>query len=402
MLKLNVLNAEINRVTLRVDLQNHKGAHIYRAHRPSGPYEAVGVAFEETYVDAADLEPGKTYYYLSEVWRTPGLSPEPDALKGNRPVSAAVPRAPKEKRLTLTRPREEFTISLGGHLDESNAVTKGPEVYCPGPNSSMPPYDQVFEPNVYVTIENVGETDVINPRVVVDGRRDWWSVETIAREILEAAGGEGSTETERTMAVWKFVAEELYDQRGGLSWSDDMSDPVKLFNTYGFDGCITNGIASRRLAEAMGLTARDVWLGGALDGYGRGRSCSHTVFEGYADSAWHFLDTDQMVFFLKRDNRTVAGSEDLSGDIDLLRRTHRNLGLAGKDLPEKEFYTVQFREKQYVYPPNKGGVWMDNAGNITHAPGKYPPTHTMSLRLRPGEKLVRYWDNVGKNVVRGR
>ena len=59
----------------------------------------------------------------------------------------------------------------------------GPEVYCPGPNSSMPPYDQVFEPNRYVVIENRGRDGRGEPvGVVANGQRDWWSVETMAEE----------------------------------------------------------------------------------------------------------------------------------------------------------------------------------------------------------------------------
>ena len=63
-----------------------------------------------------------------------------------------------------------------------------------------------------------------------------------------------------------------------------------------------------------------------------GRQCSHTIFEAWANGAWHLLDTDQMVFFLKRDNRTVASVADLARDPELMNRSHRNLGLAGKDL----------------------------------------------------------------------
>ena len=317
-------------------------------------------------------------------------------------MRVAVPRAQKEKRFELTETREEFTISMGGYLDESNSVTVGPEVYCPGPNSSMPPYDQIFEPNQYVVIENRGETDVVNPWVVANGQRDWWSVETMTEEIAGIAGGGGLSDRDKMMAVWKFVVDELYDSRIGMSWFDQTSDPVRLFNVYGFEGCVANAITSRRLAEQMGVKSREIWLGGTIDGYGRGRSCGHDIFEAFADGGWHFLDTDLMVFFLNRDNTTVAGSGDLARDIDLLRRSHRNLGLCGRDLPEKDYYYTPFREGQYVYPPNKGGAWMDAAGKINQTPGEFPTARTMALRLRPGEKLVRYWDNVGKNVIRGR
>ena len=399
--KAQILDVAVNKVTLRINLQDQRGMRIYRARRESGPYEEVGVAFEETYVDSAALEPGKTYYYRVAPWRSTLEYPEAGAWQGT-PVSVTIPRAPREKRVTLTRKRQKFGVNVGGFLDESNTVTKGPEVYCPGPNSSMPPYEQVFEPNLYVAIENVGETDVVNPWLVANGQRDWWSVHTLLPEIERIAGGGRLSDADKMMAIWKFVVDEMYDSRIGLSWFDDMADPVKLFNVYGFDGCVTNAVVSRRLAEAMGLDAREIWLGGLLDGHGRGRSCAHDIFEAFADGSWHFLDTDLMVFFLKRDNRTVAGSEDLANDIDLLRRSHRNLGLCGRDLAEKVFYYTEFREKQFVYPPTKGGAWTSNAGAVTQGVGRYPRPHTMALRLRPGEKLVRYWDNVGKNVVRGR
>ena len=402
MLKLKVLQAAVNRVRLGVDLAGRPGARIYRSRRAAGPYEEVGVAFEETYDDTAHLEPGKTCYYLAAEWRAPSLIPETNSLKGADPLRVAVPRAQKERSSVLTEKREEFTISMGGNLDESNTVTVGPEVYCPGPNSSMPPYDQVFEPNQYVVIENLGETDVENPWVVANGRRDWWSAETMMNEIAGIAGGGRLDDRDKMMAIWKFVVDELYDSRIGLSWFDRTSDPVRLFNVYGFEGCVANAITSRRLAEAMGVKSREIWLGGTIDGYGRGRSCGHDIFEAFADGDWHFLDTDLMVFFLKRDNRTVAGAEDLSRDIDLLRRSHRNLGLCGRDLPEKDYYYTPFRERQYVYPPNKGGAWMDAGGKMRQTPGEFPPAQTMALRLRPGEKLVRYWDNVGKNVIRGK
>jgi len=403
MLKIKVLGSAVNCVTLEIDLERKGGARIYRSGRAAGPYEEVGVAQERVYVDSAAMEPGKTYYYVAVSWSSPWLIPELNEVRKGNPVRVKIPRAPRERRVFITRKRHRFSIELGGYLDESNTVTKQPTTYCPGPGHRNPPYDQVFEPNLYVAIENEGSTDVINPWVVANDRRDWWSADTMTREILRGAGGKKATETEKAMAIWKFVSDEMYDQRAGKAWFDSAADPVRVFNVYGFDGCIANAVVSRRLSEAMGLKAREVWLGALalIDGHGRGRCCDHDIYEAWADGSWHFLDTDMMLFLLKRDNRTVAGSQDLVRDADLLRRSLGKNGLAGRDLVRKEYYYEWFRENMIVYPKSKGCIWNDNAGNLCHTPKTYPALRTMALRLRPGEKFVRYWGNVGKNVVHG-
>ena len=392
---LKILDTAVNRITMQVECKDARGVRIYRADRVGGAFEEVGVAREDRFVDVADLIPGKTYYYIAVGF---DQYPKEDELKDMEPVEVQVPRAPCEKRIALTQKTETFEVQMGGYVDESNAVTLGPEVYCLGPNSSMPPYDQVFEPNLYVVIENTGETDVVNPWLVANGQRDWWSVEAMAKEAID---GRDLDEEERMMALWQFVVDEVYDSRCGMSWYDDVGDPVKLFNAYGFEGCIGYAIATSRLGEVMGVRSREVWVGGILDGHGRGRQCSHTIFEAWANGAWHLLDTDQMIFFLKRDNHTVASIADLARDPALMSRSHRNLGLAGKDLAEKDYYTAQFKNREFVYPTNPGAAWTRGDGQVQQDTTHLPPSHTMAMRLRPGEKLVRYWDQAGKTVVRG-
>ena len=143
----------------------------------------------------------------------------------------------------MTRKRQQLSINLGEYLDESNTVTKQPTTYRPPPVYRNPPHNQVFEPKLYVAIENAENTDVIHPWLVANDQRDWWSVETMAREL---------------------------------------------------------------------------WLGALalIDSYGRGRCCDHDIYEAWADGAWHFLDSDMMLFLLNRDNRTVASSQDLVRDAE--------------------------------------------------------------------------------------
>ena len=402
-LKLKVLSTAVNCVTLQVDRAGHPGARIYRSGRANGGYEEVGVAQTNVYVDVACMEPGRTYYYIATSWTSPWLMPEPDDLKDAKPVQVKIPRAPKEKSFPVDRKHQEFAVKLGGFLDESNTVTKQPMNYCAGPGHRNPPHDQVFEPNLYVAIENTGDADVINPWLVANGQRDWWSVETMADEIRRNAGGRRATETEKAMAVWRLVSEAIYDQRAGKGLVDSVADPVRLFNSFGFDGCTANAAVSRRLSEALGLKAREVRLGALafLDGHGRGACCDHDIYEVWADGAWHFLDTDLIVFLLNRDNRTVAGTEDLVRDADLLVRSLGKNGRAGRDLLRTKFYYEHFRKNMTLYASNKTCAWNDNAENIFHSSKHYPATRTMALRLRPGEKLVRYWGNIGKNIVHG-
>ena len=84
MLKLKVKDAAVNCVTLDVDLEGNPGARIYRSRRASGPCEEVGLACERTYVDSADLEPGRTYFYRAVAWSSQWLHPDSEDLMGGR------------------------------------------------------------------------------------------------------------------------------------------------------------------------------------------------------------------------------------------------------------------------------------------------------------------------------
>ena len=184
-MSLKILDTAVNCVTMQVACKDARGMRIYRADRADGAFEEVGVAREEQFVDVADLIPGKTYYYVAVGF---DRYPEQDELEDMEPVEAQVPRAPCEKQVNLAQKTEAFEVQVGGYVDESNAVTLGPEVYCPGPNSSMPPYDQVFEPNLYVVIENTGETDLVNPWLVANGQRAWWCAERFEVEAMAKRG----------------------------------------------------------------------------------------------------------------------------------------------------------------------------------------------------------------------
>ena len=93
---LKILDTAVNCVTIQVACKDARGMRIYRADRVDGVFEEVGVAREDRFVDAADLIPGKTYYYIAV---GSDRHPEQDELKDMEPVEAQVPRAPCEKQV---------------------------------------------------------------------------------------------------------------------------------------------------------------------------------------------------------------------------------------------------------------------------------------------------------------
>ena len=64
--------------------------------------------------------------------------------------------------------RHAYRIQMGGTMDGEN--TRSPVGYQV--------YDQAFEPDLFVRMENVGDTPVVDPWLIANGR-DWRTLESI-------------------------------------------------------------------------------------------------------------------------------------------------------------------------------------------------------------------------------
>ena len=277
---------------------------------------------------------------------------------------------------TIHRGETEYEVTLGGTLDGFNTADY-PATYG---------YSQRllsrFEPNEYVVIENVGETEVVNPRIVVNGRRDWHSVEDILDGIIEPQ----MTDAEKAMAIWRFAAS--YDvqchennRRVGPYYPDEASqpsrntfrergNPVYAANSYYCSGCQLSATNFVVLCRNAGLMARAVWMS-ALDEFE-----NHCVGEVWHDGGWHLYDPEARAFFLNRDNQTVASYRALHEDPGLVDRTL--LGGFARDRARGSG-----RNYQEYFPPHVMPVEKDWIG-------------TMNITLRPGEMLIRRWDHCSK------
>ena len=193
----------------------------------------------------------------------------------------------------ITEGRAEYVVVQGGTMDGRN---------CRSPQGVWQPFQQTWESNRSVRMENVGETDVVNPWLS-NGRNDFRSLDQIVARAVEP----GMTDREKARALWWQEVQHRFHLEGD---NDELLDPVKVFNVYGYNTCGNDSICLAGQWRKAGLKVAPARLVG------------HCVTQVFYDDAWHLMDGDMHSIYLLRDNETVAGEQDLVRDHDLIRRTH--------------------------------------------------------------------------------
>ncbi|MFC2075771.1 transglutaminase domain-containing protein [candidate division KSB1 bacterium] len=259
-------------------------------------------------------------------------------------VSAEV----KEHTEVIESSDHSFTIDVGGTIDPENLEIK---------------------------IENDGPVPVVNPRVTVNGKYNWYTLKDLVAEITTDC----ATDKEKAMAIYDFVERETY------WWSfpkdDTRMNPVRHFNVYGYHICSDAASEFVGLCEAAGIDAR-VWEIG-----------HHTVAEGFWDGAWHHMDADIGIWYLKADNKTIASIEELGQHPEWVAKTYK---------PYRWFLTPGDNRK-IIYKPEADPAGkglailyetMDNNFAGTHYDKWIFQEQNMNLTLRQGEKMIRWWKPV--------
>jgi hypothetical protein len=193
--------------------------------------------------------------------------------------------------------RHAYTVVQGGTMDGRNCRLP---MGC-GMNREGA-FVQTWESNRRARIENVGETDVVDPWLS-NGLNDFRT----ADEIVAAAVAPGMTDARKAFALW-FQEIRFRHHSGGDN--SELGDPVKVFNIYGYNTCGNDSISLATLWRAAGLKAAPA------------RALGHCISQAFYDGRWHFFDGDLHCVYLLRDNETVAGEQDIVRDHDLVRRTH--------------------------------------------------------------------------------
>jgi acetyl esterase/lipase len=287
--------------------------------------------------------------------------PQPNAPPEEALEPWASNRHPKDaaRRHTeeISAAKQEYRVTHGGTMDGTN---------CRSPvGGSFGVWDQTWESNRVVRMENVGETDVINPWLS-NGRNDFRTL----KEMADGALLPGMTEREKAVALWRLQTTHRFHATTGDA---EANDPVKVFNVYGYTTCGDDSICLAGLWKTAGFQVRPA------------RVVGHCITQVRYDGRWNLLDGDMGPFYLLRDNVTIAGEQDLVRDHDLLKRTHTHGILDADSRADAEWSAALF-----VYEGEAGGD------------RNSPRDTTMNMVLRPNEALVWRWGHLAPLKYHGR
>ncbi len=261
----------------------------------------------------------------------------------------------KTHEVVVTSNSYEYEVTMGGSVD--GVMTRMPISYGA--------YHQGWQPNRFLRLENIGTTDIVNPWITVNGKRNWQTLKDIADEATAGC----TTEREKARAIWEFQRNHRFH---ACTWDTESSDAVKVYNIYGYTLCGNDAQVISDLWKAAGLRTR------------RGYPVGHCVAEAFYDGEYHLLDGDEHVICLRRDNETIVSEAEVVRDHDLIKRTH-TYSIGRSDSSE----TDEFSASLYGYEGERKG---EHGGHTKH---------TMAYTLRPGESIEWRWDHIGKQYTAG-
>jgi len=261
--------------------------------------------------------------------------------------------ARSDEWVVISSPRR-YTITMGGNVDMDHALTRDHGNWRVG-----------WQPNESLAIENVGSEPVEDAKVIVNGRGNWYSIEEMLEEVLAGA----RSDQEKVYLIWQFCRENRHHDSPiyGSLWRSELHDPVKMLAVYGAGLCDDSGSIGASLYEAAGLTERVPFVR-ALHG--------HMMCEVFNEGRWQFMDIDQDVFYLDRENELPVGGDVVAQDHDL---AHRDV-----------HYGPIFHD--WTRSRSAASLF----GNDDEEEMRLDKGYRIGVRLRPGERIEYRWDNIGK------
>jgi len=260
-----------------------------------------------------------------------------------------VARSHIEEIAALTGGTHKYTVFQSGTMDGRNCRSP---MGCGIAREGA--FLQTWESNRSVRMENVGSVDMVNPWLS-NGHNNFRSVE----EIVSSAISPGMTNADKAFALW---FQEIRYRHHSPGDNNELGDPVKVFNVYGYNTCGNDSICLATLWRNAGLKVAPACALG------------HCISQVFYDGGWHFYDGDMHSIYLLRDNQTVASEQDIVRDHDLIKRTHSK----GILFPDTWWSDPEMCSMYFF----KGPVTGERSGKSDT---------TMNMVLRPGEALTWRW-----------
>ncbi|MBI5789751.1 MAG: hypothetical protein HZA78_12950 [Candidatus Schekmanbacteria bacterium] len=187
--------------------------------------------------------------------------------------------------------------------------------------------------NKKLVIKNIGAKPIRNPRIIINGKKNWFSVESVLGSIIKP----NMSDEEKALSIWDFLNDNIYHYDPATE-GGELHNIVKYLNAYGY-------------------------------GY-----CDDTAINFYI-----LLDSDHRVFYLKQDNREIAGVEDLANDPDLIFR----IAKTPWEFPSKAFVANAASEADLYHTKNNQKYFIP----------RLPKEHTLDFSLRPEETFIALWES---------
>ncbi len=112
--------------------------------------------------------------------------------------------------------------------------------------------DQSWQSNRAVRMENVGQTDLINPWLS-NGRNNFRTLD----EIVASAVTPGMSDKEKAMALWFQQVSHRFHRSG---YGANLGDPVQVLNIYGHNPCGCDALIMGAYWHKVGLkSTRTAW-----------------------------------------------------------------------------------------------------------------------------------------------
>ncbi|MEO8658282.1 MAG: hypothetical protein ABI693_07415, partial [Bryobacteraceae bacterium] len=224
---------------------------------------------------------------------------------------------------------------------------------------------------------------VYSPKVLAARQPDASNLTRLAHSIYNRA--DANTPREKAEAIWRFyLTDGRYVEPGfwyhiaGWAYEEpagEVLDLVKLINSYGFGLCYHIAPLLAATWKAGGFRDARVWF---LTG--------HTVAEVFYDGEYHYFDSD-MMGYNKRPTGVVASVRDIEANGSLITAQGTS-----QSIP---WYPADVRENAI---DGLAELFTTTNDNWLYAYERAPQSHTMDFVLRPGERLVRFFEPERANL----